>query len=322
MPTRILPAEFNLKLAKFLRSDDGSEQMAVNGSSTWAEDVWDGDTSAWTRGGVGSVTEGSKHSGTYGLDTGVVAKNSVFWFDYGSDRDLEASFDSVSFWLNPQAFPGGSKLRCGWAASGTSTILGSACQVTDYVPNMDTGVWQRVVIPLADFNLGTNDVGRFMLQTRDVDDQQFYFDDCDMLNSSGDGPYKFRVQGESGIRKHVSRITLILAAPETGWNSSAFGNISGGLELGLLLRQMVISTQEVIWSIAMKTNMELFGGMVPSDPINFADGEMMIVFHMTPEIASIVLDEDAGLEFVVRDDLHTLTNMRAYLQFGVEVEEA
>ena len=314
----IAERSLSLNLAKFLRSDDGSEQMAVNGSSTWAEDVWDGDSSAWTRGGVGSVTTGSKHSGTYGLDTGVTSKNDIWWFDYGSDRDLEASFDSISFWMNPQAFPENSKVRCGWAVTGSSSIVGTPCQVTDYVPNMDTGVWQRVTIPLSDFNL-TGNVGRFIMQARVTDGQRFYFDDFDMLNSAGDGPYKFRVLGETGVNKHVSRITLLLAAPETGWNSDAFGNIVGGLEQGLILRQGIASTQEVLWSITMKTNMELFGTLVPSEPINFYDGETMLVFNIVPEKSSIVLDYDSGLEFVVRDDLSTLTNMRAFLQYGVEV---
>lgn len=308
---------FDLNLVKFLREGDGVEQMAVNGSSTWAEDVWDGDTSAWTRGGVGSVTEGSKHSGTNGLDTGVTSQNDIWWFDYGSDRDIESSFDSVAFWINPRAFPEGSKLRCGWAPTGTSSIMGNPCQITDYVPNMDTGAWQRVVIPLSDFNL-TGDVGRFILQVRQTSGQQFYFDDCDMLNSTSDGPYKYRILGEAGKKLHVSRITLLLAAEETGWNSSAFGNIAGGLELGLILRQGIVSTKEVIWAVTLKTNMELFGALVPSDPINFADGEMMIMFNITPRIASIILDEDSGLEFVVRDDLHTLYNMRAFAEYGVE----
>lgn len=300
--------------------------MAVNGSSSWAEDVWDGtgvgDTGTdWTRGGVGSEQAAAKHSGTNGLDTGATSQNDVWWFDYGSDRDLEASFDSISFWINPQAFPEESKVRCAWAQSGSSSLVGTPCQITNYVPNMDLDVWQRVTIPLSDFNL-TGNVGRFIIQARQTDDQRFYFDDFDLLNSTGDGPYKFRILGESGKKLHVSRITLLVAASETGWNSDAFGNISGGLELGLILRQGIISTQELLWSITMKTNMELFGAMVPSDPINFYDGEQMIVFNVTPEKSSIVLDDDSGLEFVVRDDLSTLDNMRAFVQYGVEVLDA
>jgi len=123
MPVRTLPPDFNLRLQKFLRTDDGSEQMAVNGGSTWAEDVWDGtgasDTgSDWTRGGEGSESAGSAHSGTNGLDTGTLSTDDVFWFDYGSNRDLPSSFDSISFWINAQAYPSGSVLRCAWAPTG------------------------------------------------------------------------------------------------------------------------------------------------------------------------------------------------------------
>ena len=314
--------DLTLGIEKFVRSDNGTEQMAVNGSSTQAEDVWDGtgasDTgSDWTRGGTGSEQAAAKRSGTNGLNTGVTSKNDIWWFDYGSDRDLEASFDSVSFWINPQAFPEGSKLRCGFAASGSTDIIGTPAQVTNYVPNMDPGTWQRVTIPLEDFNMDGY-AGRFIIQARVTHGQQYYFDDFDMLNSTGDGPYKFRVIGVAGERHHVSRITLAIAAPESGWSSSAFGNITTGLELGLIMRQGTLSTKEVVWSVVMKNNLDMFGQLVPSDPINFSDGEMMLVFNVSPDKSAIVLTDDDGLEFIVRDDLSTLTNMRAYLQYGIE----
>jgi hypothetical protein len=307
----------HLGIEPFVRSDNGTEQMAVNGSSSWAEDVWDGDTTAWTRGGVGSKTTGSKHSGTYGLDTGVVAKNSVWWFDYGSDRDLEASFDSVSFWMNVRAYPEGSNLRCGWAVTGTTTILGSPANIPNYVSSMDPG-WQRVTIPLADFGLPSN-VGRFVCQTRLQASQQYWIDDVDMLNSTGDGPYKFRVLGVEGKEYDLSRVTLSIAAPETGWNSDAFANIASGLEQGLIVRMANLSTQEIVWSIVIKNNIELFTKLVPSTPYNFADGEQMVVFNVRPDKASVILDEDHGIEWVVRDDLSTINNIRASCQYGVEI---
>lgn len=322
MPTRILPPNFALGLDKFVRVPDGIEQMAVDGRSTTAEDVWDGtgagDTgSDWTRGGVGSETVPAAHSGTNGLDTGVTSVNNVWWFDYGSNRNLSGvPFDSISFWINPQAYPEGSVLRCAWAASGGMTVVGNSVKVSDYIANNDLDVWQRVSIPLIDFNLGTTPVGRFIFQAKQTSGQRFYFDDIDLLNSSEDGPYRYRVVGVAGEERYVARITLLVASDVTGWNSSAFADIAGGLELGLILRQGKLSTQEVIWSVTMKDNMDLFGQLVPADPVTFADDEMMMVFNLTPNIASIILTEDDGLEFVVRDDLTTLTNMRAFLQYG------
>jgi len=324
MPIRTLPPAFFFGLDKFVRVSDGIEQMAVDGSSTVAEDVWDGtgsgDTgSDWTRGGQGSESADAAHSGDYGLDTGVLSENQYWFFDYGSDRNLESLFDSISFWVNPQAYPEGSALRCGWAASSNLTpIVGNTVKVSDYLPNADLGVWQRVTIPLVDFNLGGTPVGRFICQARQTSGQQYYIDDVDMLNSTSDGPYRYRCTGVAGQNRHVGRITLLLAANETGWNSSAFADIAGGLENGLIVRQGKLSTQEVIWSTVMKNNMDLFGHMVPSDPVNFADGELMMVFSIIPAVSTILLGPDDGVEFVVRDDLTTLTNMRAYLQYGRE----
>lgn len=313
-----------LGLTKFLRTDNGSEQMAVDGRSTTAEDMWDGtggsDTGTdWTRGGIGSESVPAAHSGTNGLATGVASLNDIVRFDYGSDRDLPALFDSVSFWMNPQAFPEGARLQCGWTASGTaSPIIGNLVRIDNTVPNMDLGVWQRVSIPIGDFNLTAN-AGRFALRFAGVAGQSFYLDDFDMLNSVSDGPYRFRVTGEAGVNQHVSRITLVMAAGNTGWNSTAFANIAGGLELGLLLRYGVVSTQEVLWSFGMKNNMDLFGQLPTVENFSFSDDELMLTFTIQPQNAAIILGPDNAMEFVVRDDLSTLTNMRAYMQYGEEV---
>jgi hypothetical protein len=319
-PVAVYPADLNLGLDQFTRTDDGSEQMAVNGSSTHAEDVWDGtgasdSGSDWTRGGEGLESVASARSGTNGLDTGVLSQDDIWWFDYGSDRTLESSFDSISFWINAQAHPPGSVLRCGWAQSGSTTINGNSVKVSDYTSNNDLDVWQRVQIPIVDFNL-SGQVGRFIFQARQTDNQQYYIDDVDMLNSTSDGPYKFRVTGVSGQRRLVSRITLSISADLTGWDSSSFADISNGLELGLILRQGVVSTQEVVWSVVLKNNIELFTTLVSSDPINLGD-EQLVVFTIEPNIATITLEEDDALEFVVRDDLSSLHNMRAAIQYGV-----
>lgn len=321
MPIKTFPCEFGFGRGKFIRTDNGTEQMAVNGSSTHAEDVWDGtgesdSGSDWTRGGNGSESVGSARSGTNGLDTGILSKNDIWWFDYGSDRDLENNFDSISFWINPQSFPDGSGLRCGWATSGSTNIIGNTCWINNYITNMDTNVWQRVTIPLIDFNLDGY-AGRFVMQSRVTDGQRYYFDDFDMLNSTGDGPYRFRFIGEIGELRHVSRIILIVASPEIGWDSNAFADISNGLELGLILRQGIISTSEIVWTTVFKNNIDLFG-IMHFEVIDFANSERMVVFTFKPDKASITLDDDAALEFVVRDDLSTITNIRAYVHYGIE----
>ncbi|NIT79752.1 MAG: hypothetical protein GWN58_33890 [Anaerolineae bacterium] len=316
--TRTIPTEYTFGQAHFQR-DDGVEQMAVNGGSTVSEEVWDGDGTYWTRSGIGSVTTGAAHSGTNGLDTGVASLNDQCRFDYGSDRDLESSFDSIAFWMSPQAFPQGSRLRARWRTSGESgSWISRGVNIADYVSNFDIGVWQRVIIPLVDFDL-TGNAGRFVLLLRDTAGQHFYFDDFEMLNSGSDGPYRYRVTPDNTDRYHISQIVLVVEAEATGWDGSAFADIAGGLESGLLLRQRRIG-DGTLWSTTMKTNADLFGKLIPAYDFTFSGGHLMVTFAVRPSKADIVIDGSRGehLAFVVRDDLSSLANVRAYAQYGVE----
>jgi hypothetical protein len=314
---------YTISFSKFVRVSDGVEQMAVDGTSTIAESVWDGtgggDTgSDWTRGGVGSETTSAAHAGDNGLDTGVTSEDDTWWFDYGSNRDLEnIPYDSINFWMNCQAYPEKSVLRCGWAVSGSTTFVSNELKISNYIPNFDLDTWQYVSIPLSDFNLNQS-VGRFIFTATKKDGQQFYFDDITLSNSGSDGPYRYRVTGATDEQHHVSRIVLVVVSGDSNWNSTAFADISGGLPSGLILRQCKLSTQEIVWATTMKNNMDLFGQMMPAEPVNFADNELMMVFNIKPEKTAIILTNDDALEFVVRDDLSSLTNMRAYLQYGVE----
>ena len=299
----------------FQRSD-GVEQMAVNGGSTVAEEVWDGDGSYWTRSGIGTVTTGSAHSGTNGLDSGIAALNDTISFAYGPDRDLESLFDSIAFWMNPRAYPNGSRLRARWRNS--SGWVGSGVNIEDYVTNFDVGVWQRVTIPLADFDLDGN-AGTFRLMLRDAAGQHFYLDDFEMLNSGTDGPYTYRVRPDETDCYHVSKIVLTVEAEAAGWTGSAFADIASGLENGLLARQRR-SGEGTLWATVMKNNSDLFGKMTPTYDFQFSGGTLMITFMLVPDKADIVLDGSKGdrLDWVVRDDLSSLDNVRAYVQYGIE----
>lgn len=319
MPLRL--EKFTFGQTRFLRTDDNSEQMAVDGRSTSAEDMWDGTgasdsgTENWTRSGIGSESTASKHSGTNGLDTGVASSGDSINFDYGSDRDLEASFDSVSFWMKPIAYPPTSNLRAMFRNSGTTTNVGAPVKVADYVSNMDLGVWNHVLIPLDDFGL-TGNAGRFTLRTLNTAGQRFYFDTFELLNSTGDGPYRFRVAAPENTIWRVSLISLVLAASDSGWDSDAFATIAAGLENGLILRQRRLSESEVLWATVVKNNQDLFGKFIPAEPFAFGDNELQMVFAIEPRLATIEITDDEVLEFVLRDDLSTLNNMRSYLQVG------
>jgi hypothetical protein len=317
MPTRVIQTEFTLGKAKFLRTDIGTEQLNVNGLAPGgATVIWNGEGTFWTLEANGTAETYAAKNGTYGLDSGVRSAGQETRFDYGSNQDIAGLYQNVKFWMQPKAYPTGSQLKVLWRTAGGNNP-GSTLLVQDYVPNMDLDVWQEVTIPIADFALGA-DVAKLVLIYGTKGGQQFYFDDFELVAAGAGGPYTFRAEAPAGRRWHVGLLNLITSAGSTGWNSNAFANISGGLAQGLILRKKILSTSEVKWSFTFKNNVELFGQLVPSYDFTFGDGELMVNFSMKPDPASLVVTDDEVLEFLVRDNLSSLTNMRAYIHYGEE----
>lgn len=305
----------------FKRLDNGSEPMNLDGRSAGSVlIVWNGDDTAWTRGGSGTVETYAAHSGTYGLDSGLRGANQESTFDNGSEIDVAGTYATLSFWVQPKAYPANASLQVQWR-NGSNTVIGSTLLVENYVTNMDLNVWQKVTIPIADFNLGAN-VQRFWLVYQ-KGSQQHWFDEIELTASGGGGPYTFRVSSPTGYIYHVERLILVVSAPDTGWASTAFANIAGGLENGLLLKYHNIgATPETFWSFNNKNNTELFGQLRAFNAVTFDNSEQLIAFSLDPDLSSVILvDDDDVLDIIVRDNLSTLTSMRAFLHYGTEVIE-
>lgn len=307
-----------------LRVDDGSAAMHINGLAAGsAVVIWNGggagDTGAdWTPSAQGSETAESMHSGTNGWDTGVTAAGNFTKFDGGDNQTIAGVYDELSFWMQPKAYPPGSNLQIRWKTSGGGNAGGAELNVADYVVNFDLDVWQKVTIPIADFGL-TADVDKIQFQFASQGGQQFWFDDIELNTSAGGGPFTFRLAAPDALaRYHVSMIVVVLAAPDIGWDTSAFADIAGGIANGLLLRHRRISTGSTIWSINSKDNVDLFGRFHPQESVTFADGTLQCGFMIKPGLASVVITDDDVLEFIVRDDLSTLTGARAFVHYGVE----
>lgn len=306
----------------FRRTDNSSTGMNIDGTDDNTENIWDGtgagDTgSDWTRGGSGSETAGSAYSGTNGLDTGVRAKNDESYFDYGSDRDLPSLVDSVSFWMQPKAYPGSSNLKVGWRPDGGGGTIGNLVSVSGYVANMNLDEWKQVTIPIEDFNLDSN-AGRFRLRYSGAAGQQFWFDDIQLVDDSGLGAQTFRVAAPSGERWYVEEIRLVVSAGDTGWDSDAFINIAAGIPNGLVVRHRDLSEGTNFWNIVVTDNVELFGRFDSIDTFAFGDEELLTTFKKIPKISSVIITDNDVLEIVVRDDLRSLTNMRGYIDYGVK----
>lgn len=308
----------------FKRTDNNSEQMNVDGRAGGTSTVlWNGtgggDTGGdWTASGTGSETAASNHSGTNGWDSGSTAKDATTVFNAGSLQDVDGSYSELKFWLQPKAFPVGSELLLAFLDEADGKI-GNELDVSDYTPNMDLDVWQQVAIPITDFSLG-EDVQKLRVTYKKVAGQQHWLDDIELVPSGGSGgPYIFQIAApNANTIYHVTMIVLMAAEASSGWSSDAFLNLSGGLDLGLVCRQRRVSTSETLWSFNTKDNVALFGQYHPQESFLFNNDELLVGFMVKPGKGSVQVTDDEVLEFLVRDDLSSLNNLRAYCHYGVE----
>ena len=306
---------------RFLRVDNGTALMNIDGGPTGTPViVWDGEGSYWTPIGTGSSSSGAAHAGTSGWDTGVTALNDTTRFDGGADQDIDGTYTQLDFWMQPKAFPTGSRLAVFWRNAANDQI-GNILKVNDYVTDFDLDAWQKVSIPVADFNLAAN-ADKLVFRYAGQAGQDFWFDDLKLLPPGG-GPYIFRAAApDDSVRWHVSMLVMILSAGDTGWNSDVFCDLASGLEKGLVLRQRKLSTSEVLWALNSKDNTDLFGRFHPQESFAFGNNQLLLGFMMKPGKASVIVTDDEVLEFLVRDDLSGLVSARAFVHFGQEVIDA
>jgi hypothetical protein len=307
----------------FLQVGNGSEQLNVNGLAAGAPVVaWNGtgigDTGGdWTPSGQGSESAGSMHSGTNGWDTGVTSGNNVTKFDGGADQDIVGTYDTLSFWMQPKAYPAGANLKIRWKTNGGGNAGGAELDVSNYVTDFDIDVYQKVTIPITDFGL-TGDADKIQFKFASQGGQHFWFDDIELNTSAGGGPYTYRVQAPVGEHWHISMLVLMLSGPAVDWDIGNFANISS-LTNGLLIRSRKISTGEVAWTLNSKDNLDLFGRFHPQDDIAFSDGTLLVGFMVKPGLASVVVTDDEVVEVVVRDNLEGLAGARSFAHYGAEV---
>jgi len=324
------PPGWTLGQSRFLRTDDGTALMNINGLPGGTPlIVWNGtgagDTGGdWTLGGDndGESTDAA-HSGTNGLDTGERTNGDATTFVTGTAFDIQAAYDSISLWINPQRKDSGTTVRLRWFNGGTN--VGTLVILDNYVPNWDLDVWQKITVPLSDFALpGSQLVDQLQIQYQSNGPkyERFYVDDIEINPAgAGGGPYIFQVDAPANTKQHVSMIVLLLSGASGGWTSTSFANVSA-LVNGLTLRHRRLSTSEVLWAITSKDNTDLFGRFHPQDDVTFNDSTLLIGFMIKPGLASVVITDDDVLEIVVQDDLSGLASARAFVHYGVEEVES
>jgi len=218
--------------------------------------------------------------------------------------------------LQPKLFPGGSVFRVGWLDD-TNNLIGNSVLVENYAAsNMDLDVWQKVTIPISDFELDAT-VQKLAMRFTGTFDQGYFIDDIELVPAGAGGPYQYRIAAPANTRYHVSKIALVISSSDTGWDSNKFATLTA-LTNGLLLRQGNIVSNELIWKINSQQNVDLFGQFYPAERVPFGNSRQLTTFQLKPEKSSIIVTDEEVIEFLVRDDFSTLDHMRAYMQYGIE----
>lgn len=303
------------------RTDDGSEQINVNGLvSGTPEVVWNGtggsDTGGdWTRTGLGNEATAAAKSGTNGLNTTLTSAGDTSIFDKGSMIDVAGTYQSLAFWMRPKAFPTGSKLRAFWRDSSDDQV-GNPVLVNAYIDNFDLNVWQYVVIPVADFALGGN-AQKLVFRYADVAGQRYNFDDIELYPDGG--PHRFRAAAPAGYVYHVKEVVLTFSEENGTWTAGDFTGISGGLDKGIVVRHRRLSTNDVFWAFNLRDNISLFGRFRVKNDVEYSSQVHQFTLVLEPDPAVITVTDDDVIEIVVRDNLTSINAMRAFLQYGEEV---
>jgi len=169
----------------------------------------------------------------------------------------------------------------------------------------------------------SGDVAELVFSYDKINGQHYYFDDIVLNESggSGSGSQVFRVYSSSDEIYHVDSLKIILISSDSGWGSDSFANISGGLLNGILIRfvDTGLSEDHVLWSFVLKNNVDLFGYLCPLENMSFPDSSFMLVLVLPLNIASINVTDTRVLDIIIRDDLSSLVTMKAFLNYGVEI---
>ncbi len=157
-------------------------------------------------------------------------------------------------------------------------------------------------------------VFRYVLQ----DNQQYHIDDIELYPNGG--PYIFRAVAPAGETYHVKEILLSLVVDTTSWTKDHFLTISGGLDKGLLIRQRDLSVEDVHWSVNLTDNLTMFTRLCVCNQIDYASSIKQFLLRLEPAPASVKITDDLAIEVLVRDNLSTLNALRAYVQYGGEID--
>ena len=131
--------------------------------------------------------------------------------------------------------------------------------------------------------------------------------------------HTFRVAAPVGETWVVDTMVLLIQ-DATGWDSTGFGGIAGGLPTGMRVRfrDLITGGGTNIWSYVVKDNVELMERLPLRSITDFANSQTVATWALQFEGAiGVHVTDEHVLEMVIRDDMSPLTKMRAHVHYGI-----
>jgi len=208
---------------QFLRSDEGSIDMNVNGSpsGTTVETLYDENTE-WAAANVisndfvfddaGPAGSGP-YSGSVCIDATTTSNNDTMELSYGGDFDL-TPYSNLTGWIYLTGWSSGGTKEVDFLAYYGGSPLGVAVDIGTYIDTNLLGVWQQFVVPLSDMGLVDATIDSMRVFTVDIGTgppPNYWLDLIEFVQPSGDGTQQFFVRPDTAEWIYIDKIHVFFA---------------------------------------------------------------------------------------------------------------
>ncbi len=318
--------------------------MNQNGSGTITitENIHDGtDNNYWTASTVSgnwtfnSTDENHTPAGTKSIDGTSANNNHRCRIDKGSDLDL-TPYLNLTGWIFIENWSTGGALKdieLDFKDSGANTV-GNLIRLSGYVNTTLFNEWQQFTIPLSDMGVVNQTIRSLDINNRDQGGgpaPNFYIDDIDITGqSAGQSDLTYSISPPTGTNLHVRRVKFLMrdnvsytSSGQHAFDTSGFlgvNKLTNGILANFTSRGLITGSAVVREFTDWMWFPQFENLQSGSDGTN-----TWLTFEITfRDEGGLTLrsDEEASLNYVIRDDLSELSDFKAIVEGYVVTNEA
>jgi hypothetical protein len=306
----------------------------INQSATFTgtpEGVHNGiDSTLWTASALSGTWDFEStdqfKSGAKSVDGTAANNNTVAQFEKASTIST-GSYVALTGWVYISDWSTGGSVKEIEIELRTAGVLqGNFINVSEYLDSTSFGVWQKIIIPLGDFNTGTVDIDQVWVRNRDQGGgaaPNFYLDDIQFEETGGTQVYSVIPDTGTIFKPDSLTISLADAYDSTLANSSVpnikYNQLLGVSKLdgGIILRLTV--DDKVRFQAILKQHLDFI--QIPFNWSASGDGTNTSISYII-DFGKVPLELDSRrgdkIELIISDDLSGLLHFRASFRGSTE----